>query len=299
MKSKTNKICILLICSILNIFLLQIIVGQTKSENFKFVFMCDIHLHNTEIATQGFRKAMTSINRQCPDFVVAGGDLIFDALEQDSITALTHFELYKNEIKRITSTVYNAVGNHENFAWFRTDISENHRFYGTKMYENFLGKSFYSFEHKGWKFFVLNSTKQTENKQYIGYIDEEQMAWLKSELKTVAAKMPICIISHIPFFTIYNQLQYGSNAACAANEVVTNTNSVLELFETHNLKLILQAHSHIFEHIYTPDFHIVSGGSISGKHWHGSNGKTEEGFVLIQIEGNDVKTKYIDYQLNP
>jgi 3',5'-cyclic-AMP phosphodiesterase len=152
------------------------------SNQFTFIFITDIHIQTERNAVEGFKKAIEEINNINPDFVITGGDLIYDALGVSYERADSLFNLYNETIKLINSPVYNTIGNHEIFGWYeKSNVQKDHPEFGKKMYENRIGKTYYSFEHKGVKFFILDSIEEIpEGGKYYGYVNNEQIAWLKN-----------------------------------------------------------------------------------------------------------------------
>ncbi|MEZ5000869.1 MAG: hypothetical protein R2727_09660 [Bacteroidales bacterium] len=73
------------------------------------------------------------------------------------------------------------------------------------MFEKRLGKSYYAFDHKGWKFLVLNSIEERDNRYY-GAIDPEQLAWIKTELEKTGKDTPMIISTHLPLITAFTQV---------------------------------------------------------------------------------------------
>lgn len=272
---------------------------QPKEENknsFSFVFCTDIHVQPERRATEGFIQAIDSINNLKPDFVITGGDLIMDALAVSYERADSLYNLYTQLLKRFQMPVYNTIGNHEIYGIYtRSGADPNHPEFGEKMYEKRLGKSFYSFDYGGWKFFILNSIEAAQPNKYVGLIDSLQIEWLKDELKNTDTKTPIIVSSHIPLMTVFSQKYGGATVANDSGLVVVNSKDVLDLFKAHNLKLVLQGHLHIVEDISIDGVRFVTGGAVSARWWLGPNKGFEEGFVLININGEQFDWKYIDY----
>jgi len=71
-----------------------------------------------------------------------------------------------------------------------------------------------------------------------------------------------------------------------------------DLFENHNLKLVLQGHLHTIEDIYVDGIHFITSGAISGRWWRGANMGFEEGFMQISIKNNQLSSEYKDYGWN-
>lgn len=91
-------------------------------------------------------------------------------------------------------------------------IEDNPEF-GKKMFEKKLGNRYYSFDHKGWHFIVLDDIYRGEGGSYIGYIDDKQIDWLKQDLEKTDKKTPVVLSVHIPFIKTRTQLTWGSPEA--------------------------------------------------------------------------------------
>ncbi|MBN1251780.1 MAG: metallophosphoesterase [Bacteroidales bacterium] len=292
--------------SIVNISFILIIVfsnsckqenGKFESKNdFKFVFITDIHLQNELNATDGFIKAIDSINKINPDFVITGGDLVMDVANQTFERSDSLFNLYSTISKKIKMPIFNTIGNHDVFGYYKEcGIKKNHPEFGKKMFEHRIGKTYYRFQHKNWQFFILDAIEITDSFNYAGKIDSVQVLWLKNQLDSIDENSPIVIVTHMPFITTF--LQVIDNPMLANNEtlVVQNSKQVLELFKNHNLKLVLQGHTHFFEDIFVNNIRFITSGAICGKWWKGSNFGTEEGFILFDFSDNSFTYNYIDY----
>jgi len=269
---------------------------QPKEEGFSFVFMTDIHLQPERNAPEGFKQAIDTVNELKPDFVITGGDLIMDALGQSYGRADSLYKLYADVAKNFNMPVYNTMGNHEIYGIYEKSGAEiTHPEYGEKMFEVRFGKSYYAFEHEGWKFMIINSIEDTKKDGYIGKIDDKQIEWIKQELEKTDTTQPIVLSTHIPFFTAFMQKYYGSTRANDSSLVIYNAKEVVDLFENHNLKIVLQGHLHTVEDIFIDDIHFITGGAVSAAWWRGANRGFEEGFVLVNVKGEEFDWEYIDY----
>ncbi|MGQ9621634.1 MAG: metallophosphoesterase family protein [Bacteroidales bacterium] len=279
--------------------LLQVLYSCRKkdsNDSFSFVFMTDIHITYERNAVPGFKKAIEEVNKLKPDFVITGGDLVMDALGQRYTFADSLYNLYSETVSDIKATVYNSMGNHELYGIYRrSGADRSNPEYGEKMFEKRIGKSYYSFEHKGWKFFVLNSVEDTGQDKYIGFIDNVQMDWIKAELQKTDTLTPLVVVTHMPFITVNSQVYRYSTAPNDSGLVVVNSKEVLNLFRRHNLKLVLQGHLHMVEEIYIDGIRFITGGAVSANWWRGQYRGDEEGFVLVKIKGGDFTWKFIDY----
>ena len=265
-------------------------------EGFSFAFLPDIHLQPERNAVDGFRAAIEKVNAGKPDFVIAGGDMIMDALGVSYERADSLYTMYIEESEAFNMPVYNTPGNHEFFGVYeKSGVSPDHEEYGAAMYQNRLGDLYYSFDHKGWHFMVLNSVQITDENRYIGMIDAEQLDWIRNDLAGVDSITPIVISTHIPFITVFTQYLYGNYAPDYHGLVVENAREVLDLFAGHNLKLVLQGHLHFYENIEVNGINFITAGAVSGKWWQGASHDVEEGFLMVYIRGDKIFPRYVDY----
>lgn len=270
--------------------------GEQKQDSndtsFEFSFVTDIHLQPEMNAPLGFQMAIDKVNELNSDFVITGGDLVFDVMRGDYERSETLFDLYQKMCKGFRMPVHHSVGNHDLFAIYpESPEKEDHPDYKYGMWERYFGKTYYSFDHKGWHFIVLNSLDVTEEKGYKGIFQAEQLDWLAEDLKNVAQTTPIVVTTHIPMLTAYWQL-----SGKRGNVGVENSDKAFKLLENHNLKLLLQGHIHWKESGIPNDrFEFVTGGSIAGNGWKGRRHNTKEGFVQVKVRGENFSWEYIDH----
>lgn len=282
------------------LFAISVFCGcQPGTDNkFSFIFMTDIHLEHEGLAKTGFAQAIKHGNLLDPDFVIVGGDLIADALGQTFGRADSLYKLYNETIKSSNIPIYNTMGNHEVFGLYeRSGIKADHPEYGKQMFKNRVGdgRTYRSFDHKGWHFMLLDGIGLAEDREYYGYIDEKQMTWIKQDLEKLDESTPIVISIHIPFYSISAQISKNPTAGNSRGIVITNANDVLNLFKDFNLQLVLSGHLHWSEEIIFRGVHHINVAAVSGAWWQGPNRGFPEGFAVIEINDTDFTWRYEDY----
>ena len=263
---------------------------------FIFAFVTDIHLQPEKNAVKGFTKAIECVNELNPEFVITGGDLVMDAIDQPFERADMLYDLYLKTSGQFQMPVYNSIGNHEIFGFSaKSGVDPAHPLYAKKMFQNKIGKTYYSFDHKGLHFMILDSIGLTEEKKYRGWIDENQMEWIRADLAGLEKDIPIIITVHIPVFSLATHIIAGPFEAHGPGSVIGNSKELLELFKGYDLKLVLQGHRHFLEDLYVGGIRFITGGAVCSAWWEGPYFGLEEGFLMVKIRGKNIEWEYIDY----
>jgi len=263
------------------------------STPFRFVHMTDLHIQPELRADEGCRACIHRINGLTADFVICGGDLVFDAAGVPLPRAKRVYDLYQETVKPLAMPVHHVIGNHDVFGVAAASgTAPSDPLYGKRMFEDRIGKRHYAFVHKGWHFFFVDSIFLKEH-SFVGRVDDEQLTWLKAELATVPANHPHVIVTHVPLVTAFPQ--YASSPAPAETLHVVNAREVLELFESRNLKAVLQGHTHVCENVLYKGCQFITSGAVSGNWWRGARFGHPEGFGLITIRGDELGWEYQTY----
>jgi 3',5'-cyclic-AMP phosphodiesterase len=273
-------------------------VGHTAgSQDFTFLFITDTHLQPELKAAQGcdqcFKKARTIKS----DFVLQGGDHVFDALQVDRSRATSVFDLYAKTEQDLGMKIYHTMGNHDCFGVYSSSgVAESDPLYGKRMFEERFGKTYYSFDHKGVHFIVLDSIGITSDRLYEGRVDGAQLDWLKSDLGGLPPSTPIIVSVHIPLVTaFYSYVPVPQPEPKHHGLSVANAFEVIALLEGHNVLGVLQGHTHINEKVMWKGVPYITSGAVSGNWWHGTRMGTPEGFTVVRVEQGKLTTTYETY----
>ena len=288
-----------------NLVIPQSTAAETSGNKigWSFVHFTDIHVQPELRAAQGFRQAVQAMNQLKPKpvFAIAGGDLVMDAFEQDYSKADQLYELYRGIAKDLEFPVYPVLGNHDLFGVAaKAQVSSSHPEYGKKMFANRVGggRTYRSFDFRGWHFVLLDSIQVTPSLSYEGGIDDNQFDWLKKDLNSVGRENPVVLVSHIPFFSILPTLQSGSTEPVPASIVIRNAKEVLEFCSGFNVRLILQGHVHIVEEHGYKNEQIITSGAVCGNWWKGVRMGHPEGFAVYTIDQDRIHWNYKTYGWN-
>ena len=238
------------------------------------------------------------------DFALNGGDHVFDALGAPKQRSLALFDMYDKAQQDLGLKFYHTIGNHDICGVYpASGVAEDDPQYGKRMFEERFGKTYYSFDHKGCHFVVLDTVGITLDRHYEGRVDAEQLQWLKADLGALREGTPVIVAGHIPLVTAFASYIPAPSAPVPAAPApplrnslsVSNASEVLNVFAGHNVLGVLQGHTHINEAVIWKGVPYVTGGAVCGNWWHGTRLGTPEGFTVVTVSGGKMTTRYETY----
>jgi len=158
------------------------------------------------------------------------------------------------------------------------------------MFVDRFGPTFYSFDHKGHHFIILDSIGITPDRNYEARIDADQLAWLERDLKAQPSGTPIVVTTHIPLVTALSS--YTVQAPNAKSYGFVNGPAAIKLFEGHNVLGVLQGHTHVNERVEWHGIPYITSGAVCGNWWKGTRMGTPEGFTVVSVANGKLTTRY-------
>jgi 3',5'-cyclic-AMP phosphodiesterase len=265
--------------------------------SFDFIFFTDTHIEPELDAAHGCEMCFQKIASIKSDFAIMGGDHVYDALGVDGKRASTVFDLYHKTQQTLQMPLHQVIGNHDVFGILtKSGVAPTDPAYAKKMYEDRLGKTYYSFDHKGYHFVVLDSIQPTEDRLWEGRIDDRQLRWLADDLSAVATNTPIVTVVHVPLVTGFSNYAEKPATPPKYNTLtVENARQVLIAFEGHNLIAVLQGHTHVNEIVEYKNTKFITSGAVCGNWWHGPRMGFPEGFTVVSLHDGKISTGYETY----
>jgi Icc protein len=266
--------------------------------SFDFVFFTDTHIQPELDAAHGCEMCFKKIALTESDFALMGGDHVYDAFGVNAERARMVFDLYARTEQGIGKPLYQVIGNHDVFGVYKkSGVAPDDPAYGKKMYEDRLGKqTFYSFDHKGYHFVVLDSIHPTEDRLWEARVDEDQLHWLRDDLKKQPPAMPAIVAIHCPMVTAFASYAEIVSAGRKYNTMtVANAQQVLEVLASSNVLAVLQGHTHISENVAYKNTQYITSGAVCGNWWHGPRLGTPEGFTVVSLHEGKLSTRYETY----
>src|ERR1700739_4881904 len=200
--------------------------------SFDFVFFTDTHIQPELDAAHGCDMCFRKIAATKSDFAIMGGDHVFDAFGVDGTRARMVYDLYSRTEQLIGMPLHNAIGNHDVFGVLaRSGVAPTDPAYGKKMYQDRMGHTFYTFDHKGYHFVVLDSNQPTDDRLWEARVDEAQLEWLRNDLTVLPPGAPVVAVIRCLLVTAFASYAEGVSAGRKSNTMtVANAPEVLEVF---------------------------------------------------------------------
>jgi len=216
---------------------------SSEDHTFTFVQLCDTQLGfgGYEHDVKSFKQAVQQINALKPAFIVICGDLV-------NIADKKSFADFKRIKSGLNAPCYSVSGNH--------DVGNEPSRESLQYYRTVVGKDFYSFEHKGCCFAIVNTQLW---KAPLKGESQKQDSWLEATLETAANKgSRTFVVGHYPLF-----LKKPDEADQYFNLPSAKRKELLSLFEKRGVVAVLGGHTHrllINEH---KGIQLVNGESTS------------------------------------
>jgi 3',5'-cyclic AMP phosphodiesterase CpdA len=279
--------------------------ARARAGSFRFLYFTDTHIQPELDAGTGCRMCFAQMVHEPVQFAVCGGDLVFDALAVDRTRAHLLWDMYRQTSSSLHVPVHYVIGNHDVFGLTpKSGVEPSDAEYGKKAYQDRFGSTYYSFDHLGWHFVVLDSIGLHPDRSWTGQVGQEQILWLKADLEKAGAHTPVIVVTHIPLVT--GAVNYVSRAdwlqktpdvgSLVNTLMVTDASEVIDVLLGYNVRVVLQGHTHVNEEIEFRGLRFMTSGAVSGNWWRGARAGSAEGYSVVRVgaDGN-VEREYRTY----
>ncbi len=229
-----------------------------------------------EISAPETAKAIALLGNQ-PVHGIAVGDLVFDKFDL--------YPDYKATVAKTGVPFFQVIGNHDMDLGARSDdISD-------KTYRSHFGPTYFSFNRGKVHYVVLDNVFMIKpTRGYIGYITENQFAWLEKDLALVPPGSLVVLSLHIPTKT------FASKRSGQAENPANNTNNrdiLYKMLKPYNAH-IMSGHTHYNENWVDGNLMEHNHGTVCGAWWCGPvcDDGTPPGFGVYQVEGDQLSWYY-------
>ncbi len=282
-----------------------ILSTQEKKPPLRVAHLTDMHVKPGKDIEASVARAMHHAQILVPevDFIINGGDSIMDSLEADKEKTQIQWDLFTSILKKeISLPIYHCIGNHDIWGWFiKENRPENEKQYGKVWVVETLQmkKRYYSFSKDKWHFIVLDSTQLNPAGGYIGKIDEEQLAWLQTELASVPKEKFICIVSHIPILSIcaglfFDKTEPNGDLKIQRNLMHSDFLALKKIFINYpNIKVCISGHIHLQDELNYLGIKYYCNGAVSGNWWKGSFQEFAPAYAMLEFYADGTSKRYM------
>ena len=268
---------------------------ESSKRRLRIVHFTDVHIQPELHAVEGTVRAWQHVmsQRPKPDLVLVGGDMVMDAWAADRARTQLQWDLYRRVLKDGTDLpVHHTIGNHDIWGINKraSHTSGEEAEWSKKWFLDEFGytQTYHSFDFADWHFVILDNVLITPD-GYNGFVDGEQLEWLKEDLSRTAR--PTVVVSHIPLLSItgvadgYNP---GTGEWTVGGNIMTkNVNELIAQFGKHpNVKLALSGHIHKVDRVDYKGVTYLCGGAVCGNWWNGLNDTFPPGYRILDLNSD-------------
>lgn len=245
-----------------------------------FVVLADIQTQNGDDMSWFRRDAVPDVVHTVrglggvPVFGVGDGDIMWDHLEL--------YADYEAAVKEIGIPFVQVVGNHD------LDMPAQSRASAITTFEQRFGPRYYSF-NRGQVHYVVLDDVFYYGGGYLGYVDDDQLAWLAADLALVERGSPVVVFAHIPLMNAFGDRVGRSSIGTS----VANRDAAYRILGDYQT-LILTGHIHENETSTTGTIHERNLGAVCGGWWTGPicYDGTPMGYGVYEAKGREIKGRY-------
>lgn len=255
---------------------------QRPDEKHSFLVLADPQTQDREEMARFHAESVPDVREtirelgDTPLFGVADGDIMYDDLSL--------YPDYERAVREFAIPFAQVVGNHD--LDLKTDRDEA----STATFQKHFGPTYYSFNRGRVHYVVLDDVFYYGG-GYLGYLADEQLRWLASDLARVERGSPVVVFLHIPL-----QSQMFARAGRERPEIsntVTNREALVRLLEPFKARAI-SGHTHESDHRTEGAVIEHNIGTVCGAWWTGDTcyDGTPNGYAIFCTDGESFRWRY-------
>jgi hypothetical protein len=247
--------------------------SDSADDHHRFLVFGDTQIATAEEADE-LDRVMSDVDRNAV-FGVTCGDLVHDRMDL--------FPRYRSAVASLGVPFFQVVGNHD-LDPARGSVRT------TATFQKYFGPTHYSFNRSGVHYVVLDDVFWLGD-GYVGFLGENQLSWLASDLAAVEPGSTVVVFAHVPFLSTVSE-RTGGKIAKREGEV-TNRDRLLEIasrFRAH----FVTAHTHESEHLFHDGVHEHVVSTVCGAWWSGPvcwDG-TPNGYHLYEARSGELRWSF-------
>ena len=269
--------------------------ASASVKEFSLAHITDIHIFSQHHAENWFRKCLHQVqsHKLKPQMIINTGDCVFETLKADRARADELWKIWNNTLASENSLpIRHCLGNHDHWGLGleAADPARKDPMYGKQLGMAALGleKPYYSFDHGGWHFIMLDSVQPNGIPGPPGWtakLDDEQFHWLKKDLASIPEKIPVAVYSHMPIVSMAPMIHQKPDKEgvyrFGPHGVMGDARRIIDLFAKHpNVKICFSGHLHLQDRVEISGVTYICDGSVCGQWWRGDHLNCPPGYSI-------------------
>lgn len=236
-----------------------------------FLIWADPQVKNKKDVAQMMETSVPDVQRVVnglgKDALVHGicvGDIVWDNLPL--------YEDYNTAVQQMGIPFFQALGNHD------MDYRQGGDETSDRTFKEYFGPTYYSFNRGKAHYIVLDDVRYLgREREYDGYITEEQLAWMEKDLAHVPKDNLVIINLHIP-----------------VHSSVKNKADFYKVLEGFTRVHVMSGHTHYNKNVIQNGVFEHNHGTVCGAWWTGPicEDGTPRGYGVYEVKGTELKWYY-------
>jgi 3',5'-cyclic AMP phosphodiesterase CpdA len=206
-------------------------------------------------------------------FVQAANGALLHGITVGDIVWDNHslFPSYNAAVEKMGIPFFQCIGNHD------MDYNKGGDEVSDDTFQQHYGPTWYSFNRGKVHYVVLDDVRYLgKDREYDGYISEEQLAWLQKDLAFVPNDFLVIVCLHIP---VHNE--------------VKNNDALYAILKGRNVH-IMSGHTHYHRNVIKHDIFEHNHGTVCGAWWTGPicGDGTPSGYGVYSVKGTELSWYY-------
>jgi predicted phosphodiesterase len=249
----------------------QLVPLKKQDSKHTFIVWADPQVKNKKDVAQMMAQSVPDTKQTVASF---GADELIHGIGVGDLVWDNHdlFADYNGAIGQIGIPFFQGLGNHDMDYRLGDDSTSDQTF------KKHYGPTYYSFNRGRAHYVMLDDVRYLgKEREYDGYVTEQQLNWLAKDLKYVNKDDVLFICLHIPVFSH-----------------VENKNDLYKLLKPFKNVHILSGHTHFNANNINDNIYEHNHGTVCGAWWTGPvcEDGTPRGYAVYTVEGNQVKWYY-------
>jgi hypothetical protein len=237
--------------------------------NHQFIIWADPQVKTDKDADRMMAESVPDVQK----FVQAANGALLHGITVGDIVWDNHalFPRYNTAVEQMGIPFFQCIGNHD------MDYNQGGDDKSDDTFQKHYGPTWYSFNRGKVHYVVLDDVRYLgKDREYDGYISEEQLEWLQKDLSFVPGDSLVIVCLHIP---VHNE--------------VKNNEALYAVLKGRNVH-IMSGHTHYHRNVIKNDIFEHNHGTVCGAWWTGPicGDGTPSGYGVYSVKGTELSWHY-------